>query len=300
MTIYRLYGLNLSCDFVLPAPEVHDATADVNISLEVGGPVQDESPSGELLAEISLPSANYFITEESTAFRMRFPDICDVSIARDWSSVQVSVATNALVPLAQVLVAGNILATILTLQGHCVLHGSAVEGPRGTIGFIGPPGMGKSTLAATCCESGMKLVTDDVLVVDRSEHGLSCRLGPNRLRLRESAYELLRMPIDADQTHDGRASAAFTPASGDTSLSSLVLPRPSRDAADMQVERIAESKALMELTRFPRTLGWRAPAVLESSFRWNALLARSVPIYSVTLPWGTPLTRQTIDALISL
>lgn len=49
-----------------------------------------------------------------------------------------------------------------------VLHASAVALPAGAVAFAGPPGAGKSTLAAAMALRGLTLISDDFLVIDRS------------------------------------------------------------------------------------------------------------------------------------
>lgn len=294
-----MYDLSVACSHPLPAPEISGVDPDVTARIAIGNDVPADAPPGTELAHVELPYAHYFVTQDGSEYWMRFPRHCDVAIRNAFSWIDVAVGSEELVHLGPVLVPGNILATMLTLQQHCVLHGSAVAGDRGAIGFIGPSGMGKSTLAAALCGAGMELVTDDVLVIDESGDGFSCRLGPNRVRLRPSARALLP-ELEGDSTEDGRASVALEPARKTPPLNALVLPQPRRDVTEMKIERLHPASALVELTRFPRTLGWSAPRVLESIFRWNALLARSLPIYSVTLPWGAPLSQETLDELRSL
>ena len=54
---------------------------------------------------------------------------------------------------------------VLTLQGHTVLHAAAVSGPSGVIAFVGPSGVGKSTLARTFAQEGYGPVSDDLVVL---------------------------------------------------------------------------------------------------------------------------------------
>lgn len=51
-------------------------------------------------------------------------------------------------------------------RGMAVLHGSAVHHLGKTVVFVGPSGVGKSTLSAYLCKHGFDLVSDGVTVVE--------------------------------------------------------------------------------------------------------------------------------------
>lgn len=61
----------------------------------------------------------------------------------------------------------NLVFPLLLGEERLVLHASAVETSAGAVVFVGPPGRGKSTLAAALALRGLPLITDDFLVVDQ-------------------------------------------------------------------------------------------------------------------------------------
>lgn len=63
------------------------------------------------------------------------------------------------------LLLNQVLPLLVAAPDRIALHASAVAGPEGVVGFVGPGGSGKSTLAAACVRRGWALVTDDVLIV---------------------------------------------------------------------------------------------------------------------------------------
>ena len=69
---------------------------------------------------------------------------------------------------------GGALAAAVALRGACVLHASAVQTENLVIAFVGSSGMGKTTVAALCCASGARLVTDDVLRVTAEQGRAWC------------------------------------------------------------------------------------------------------------------------------
>jgi hypothetical protein len=61
----------------------------------------------------------------------------------------------------------NLVLPLLLSEERLVLHASAVETAAGAVAFVGPPGRGKSTLAAALAMRGLRLIADDFLVVEQ-------------------------------------------------------------------------------------------------------------------------------------
>jgi hypothetical protein len=69
---------------------------------------------------------------------------------------------------------GPVMGFVLRLRGIICLHASAVVLDTGAIALVGPPGAGKSTLAAAFGGSGFSVLSDDVVaLVDEGEHFLA-------------------------------------------------------------------------------------------------------------------------------
>jgi hypothetical protein len=64
---------------------------------------------------------------------------------------------------------GPVLGLVLRLRGALAFHASAVQIGSTAIGFVGPHGAGKSTLAAALGAAGCPVVTDDVLHVRQKD-----------------------------------------------------------------------------------------------------------------------------------
>jgi hypothetical protein len=54
---------------------------------------------------------------------------------------------------------------VLMLQGYFVVHAAAIQTGKGVIGFAGPTGTGKTTLARLFAAHGSTLISEDLLVV---------------------------------------------------------------------------------------------------------------------------------------
>jgi len=80
----------------------------------------------------------------------------------------------------------QILALLLHQRGRLVLHGSAVSVNGNTAIFIGPSGVGKSTIAAAVHEKGYEVLEDDVISI-RFDGGVP---------IIDSGIPVLRLPTD--------------------------------------------------------------------------------------------------------
>ncbi len=90
---------------------------------------------------------------------------------RDGSDVVVDAKPDADPAVLRLHIFASIMGMICHQRGLLVLHASAVAFGNRAVAFTGPPGAGKSTLAAHCLAAGGRLVADDVLVLSFDEQG---------------------------------------------------------------------------------------------------------------------------------
>jgi len=116
-------------------------------------------------------------------YRLRYADgvefIVDRPGARIWASwpdpwTLEDVATYLL---------GPVLGFTLRLRGVTCLHASAIALDGRAVALLGPPGAGKSTLAATFAMRGLPVISDDVLALSRHDGRLVVQPGSPRIRL---------------------------------------------------------------------------------------------------------------------
>ena len=91
---------------------------------------------------------------------------------------------------------GQALAVALVHQGIEPLHAAVVRLDEGAIGFLGDCTFGKSTLLATFLHAGYRVLTDDLLILDRRSGSSVALPGSGRIKLLpDSASQFLN---DAD------------------------------------------------------------------------------------------------------
>lgn len=143
----------------------------------------------------------------------------------DWSSI---IAAQAL-PLAA------------TIRGLEVFHASGVVLNGGALLFAGPPGAGKSSLAAALVRAGGRLLSDDAVALQLNDGLLTAHAGSVVLQLRAAEHE--RLSADAHAALGRPASPAF----GKQSYVSASVPDPAPVAGLFLLERSAKEPAVEQL-----------------------------------------------------
>jgi len=71
----------------------------------------------------------------------------------------------------RLFILGAAIGVLLHQRGHFILHASAIAIDGVAVVFTGDKGWGKSTIAATLCKRGHRLLADDVVALAASESG---------------------------------------------------------------------------------------------------------------------------------
>ena len=297
--VFEHCGLRIRSEIDVALPVAAGTEWDVDVCI---GPVTSETRNplpGEVIALCQTDKQVWYTaTRVATGYRLRFRDCCDMAISADLSHVEVRPAPSEAANVIPVLLAGTLVAFLLTLRGDAVLHASAVAVGGRALAFTGPSGSGKTTLAALLCvEAGGDLVTDDVLVVEPGPPA-TCIGGASELRLREASAGIAttRPEFPSYTTVDARvAFAPATAAAGHLPLSAIVIPGKSRTAAAVEVARMGEADALVAILALPRVYGWRDPEVLNRTFSTIAQIVNKVPVYLAMIPGDPHSTRPSLQ-----
>lgn len=287
---HLIHGLRIRSEVALDAPAVEAGDHDVEIRWGERRMIPDRAPAGTLRAALEVPGRSWLVSRTTGAYVLRLAELVDFEFDAGLGAIAVHLAPEVAEEVASLLI-GGVLATLIVLRGHCVLHASAVAGERGVVAFVGQAGTGKTTVAALCCAAGSTLVSDDALRVERDGAGGSCFSGSHELRLRSQASELASLlSVHAGRrTADQRVAVRAAPAPlGRLPLAAIVAPVCVHGGSRLQVERLRGASAMFELVRHPRTLGWIDPEPARRDFEVMCELAEVVPVYRARLPWGPP------------
>ncbi|TQL69968.1 hypothetical protein FB381_3891 [Nocardioides albertanoniae] len=294
--LVRLYGMNIRTEIPThqhrPVPP--GARPDLEINLGPPVPATDAAPPGKVLLDLRGNQQYYTGTQHEDGFSLRFHGTCDIEIDSGLGRAVVHPVTGGESGMLSVLAGGTLLAFVLGLRRAPVLHASAVHVGDEVLAFAGASGMGKSTMATLQCADGAALVTDDLLRLDLTTRRPLCSLGATELRLRRPAAQLADVQVGAGRqraTADDRN--AFAPRTATTEslpLATIVVPVIDRDPARtaVRIESLAPLDALLLLTRFPRLLGWRSPAILRDQLDQIGDLVERVPVHVAVVPAGPP------------
>lgn len=295
---YQAHGMTIWSDVELALPAGDGGTPSLVLRRGPVRAVPHEPLPGRCLAEQRKADGRVFyaLTRDGSSAVLRYPGLCDFTGDPLLREVTYHLDPAADPGLLTVLATGALMAVHLTLNGHLVLHASAVRAGNRALAFVGASGMGKSTLAAALCGHGHALVADDVLRVDTDAVAYP---GSTENRLRVGARELAAGAPDVRETADGRLALRSAAAAEPLPLAACVVPRPSRTAREVSVHRLAGARAFVRMSQFPRVLGWRDPAVLDRAFQDLADLVARVPVLEATVPWGPPFPQAVLDTLIT-
>jgi hypothetical protein len=160
---YHLHGLTLQSQFPLPELAQREVTRlvapDINVRFgtvpRADAAVPTSVPYMHLMGDAAL-----FTFAETGRF-----------LVRDGRDVVVDENTDADPALVRLHIFASVMGMLCHQRGLLVLHASAVAYRNSAVAFTGPPGAGKSTLAAHCLAAGGQLVADDVLVISFDAQG---------------------------------------------------------------------------------------------------------------------------------
>ena len=298
---YEIYGLRVRSEVRLSAAERRVVTPDLEIIQGARRPVPQGPPGGDLLAQLAHPGGGYTLARSGETYTLRFHGLCEFRFDVQRRRGEVDADPAAKPEMITLLLAGNGISSYLSARGEPPLHASAVEIAGGALAFAGAGGAGKSTLAALMCAHGARLITDDVLRVSRGPE-IRCYYGSGELRLRENAASIAEGIAGGrrSRTVDHRIALSFDrPPEPAPLLRAVVLPRPSRSAAGLQVERLPRAGALLALARVPRIPIFHDRNTLAALFRVCHAVAENVPVFEAVVPWGPPFAPGIAAALLA-
>jgi hypothetical protein len=115
-------------------------------------------------------------------------------VVEDGSRISVEPAAGASADEVRLFLLGSAMGALLYQRELFPLHGCAIETPWGAMIFVGPQGIGKSTLAAQFHRKGYRVLSDDVSAVASKPGGLEVLPALAHFRLCADAYERLDVP----------------------------------------------------------------------------------------------------------
>lgn len=290
---YRLFGLRVRSDIVLPELNASASTTEPEVAISSG-----EVPRG-------LP-------ESPGVHRHRDGVLLSIEgVARYWvaGGTRIVVAADPGVPIANVrlYLLGSAMGMLLHQRGLLPLHANAVEIDGKVYAFMGHSGAGKSTLAAWFHDHGFRVISDDVCVVRFNGRGLpTLSEGIPRLRLSSEALKASGRSMTAfERSYVGDESydkfdvplARATTSGGPRELAAVYLLERGKEFRVEQLEPVSSIDAVYANTFRGGYIG----STSNSEIHWqNCLrLVRSTPIFRLFRPWSLTRYDEIGEAILS-
>lgn len=153
---YTAYGINISSEIPLPELVVsHDHRVDAIARFgAIASPLDHSIPHSFKLTADGM----YLFWQEIGTF-----------LIRDGKEIIIDPLPEADESRLRLFILGAAMGVLLHQRGHFILHASAVAIDGAAVVFTGDKGWGKSTIAATLCKRGHRLLADDVVALAASD-----------------------------------------------------------------------------------------------------------------------------------
>lgn len=183
---------------------------------------------------------------------------------------------------------GRVLPWAAVLRGREIFHASAVTLEGRAIGFIGPTGAGKSSLAIHLCLAGAGFLTDDVLAVEGDLGTLRAHPGAGIVCVRPAE----RAVMDADAWRrlgswlgdSGKSYVAVERVSEPTPLAALYFLAPG-EAVDEPI-RLIDRPTFATLAGSTFNESILSPQRLRNQLDVCSQMATGVPLYRLAVTPG--------------
>jgi hypothetical protein len=185
------------------------------------------------------------------------------------------------------------------------LHASVVSIDGSAVAFLGPPGAGKSTLAARFTRAGHALVCDDAAALTPAGDHVLVQPGPPRVRLWPDSVAMLfgpekRLPRLTPSWDKRRLDLAGSPnrvAREPVPLVAAYLLGP-RDGEELHLESLEPREALLALIAHSYVGFFQEAPMRAREFQLLAELVRAIPLRRVHAPQGADGLTALVDAVV--
>jgi hypothetical protein len=200
---------------------------------------------------------------------------------------------------------GPIFGFVLRLRGVTCLHASSVEVEGRGIAILGPPGAGKSTLAAGFANAGFAVLSDDVAPVVNRRGEFAIQPGYPRLRLWPDSVQALYGSVDLlpritptwDKRHLDLTDRRYRFLDRPAPLSTIYLLAERTDGAPV-IEATTPRDGILALVANTYANYLLDPGMRAQEFEDLEALATCVPLRRVQPTADVSLTPELCNAIV--
>jgi hypothetical protein len=179
---YRIYGIRLSSQIQLPFADC-ESMQTVDVSLLAESPDFFREATRHAVMTPSPTRWYKYAQLGNGQSYLRWDDLFEFLVDADGRRIWCGWLGAASLESLQVYLLGHALSFALVKQGYEPLHATSVVIDGNAIAFMGSSGFGKSSLAAAFLADGHRLLTDDMLLLRRTDGGYEGQPGPRRIKL---------------------------------------------------------------------------------------------------------------------
>jgi hypothetical protein len=295
---YSLYGVNVTADMPLEFPASPSVDLDGTPSRSLGdvefidGEDEDFEPFGP-----AVVSDEAFVCATLADGRtyLRWASLYEFSVSADGGRVSCRALNGCDRSVFQNFLFGQVLGVALVRQSLEPLHAAVVCVDDYAVGFLGDCTYGKSTLMASFVQAGHRVVTDDLLSLERRAGATYAFPGAGRIKLLpDSASHFLSdvdrgTPLTPMTTKRSfRLDHAYQQRSSVPLRALYVLPEPKeRDAiTSVEIRRAGQADMARELLKNTFTAHIVDRERLVRQFRFATQLASEIGGFYLRFPSG--------------
>jgi hypothetical protein len=238
-------------------------------------------------------------------FHLAYADGTEFAVERGGRRIRGSWPSHFTLDDAATYLLGPVLGFALRLRGVVSLHASVVSIDGSAVAFLGPPGAGKSTLAARFTRAGHPLVCDDAAVLTPTHDAVLVQPGPPRVRLWPDSVRLLfgperqlpRLTPSWDKRRLDLAGSPHRVARAPAPLVAAYLLGP-RDGSELHLESVEPPAALLALISHSYVGFFQEAPMRAREFQLLAELVRAIPVRQVRAPGGPRGLAELVDAVV--
>jgi len=291
---YRLGGLFILSEFPLPGlAMLPPQTPDITIRLGIP-PFPDAMRDAREIEPGCLATPNEYLHT--------FPGIVTFYVHGGKEIVVQPLDSSRLKELHSLLYS-VVFAVVCHRRGMVPLHASAVAVEGRIFGFLGRSGAGKSTLAAHLERRGYQVTADDLLLLNRSEQGVT-RVTPCApwLKLWEDAFDGIGKQTEGMEPIAGKDSKFVVPLPQGLPEEPLPLAAlfvlESHGDSEIEITRLEPAAAVAKLILYVypilliHKLGQTA-----ALFQQCAEVLKNVQVFTFSRPWDPDRFDEVLDRL---
>ncbi len=184
---------------------------------------------------------------------------------------------------------GPALGVLLHQRGAFALHASSILFKNEAVAFMGHPGGGKSTLAASFYRRGYPILTDDIAAINGDDNP-KIWPGPRELKLWPDAATVLDFSEDSLVRIHPRLEKFIFRVETNTRIPSAPVPLKRiyvlYEGPDQEIELLNRREGFIELIRHSYCARLLPELGSDQHFLQCVHLAKAVPVYRLTRPWA--------------